>query len=119
MTMIVVVAALGRTPWLQPFSRGHLIFGCTFAVIPGAGRKSFAGPTFRKGLWRFVRTLEIANPQTLGHRLLEREMTRCVDPTQAMQATFSSESVGSCHSSRPEKVNNKYILEPVRLHGAC
>jgi hypothetical protein len=37
-------------------------------------------------------------------------MTRCVDPTQAMKATFSSASVGSCQSSRPEKVNNKYIF---------
>ena len=37
-------------------------------------------------------------------------MTRCVDPTHAMKATFSSSSIGSCHSSRPEKVNNKYIF---------
>ena len=37
-------------------------------------------------------------------------MTRCVDPTQAMKATFSSASIGSCHSSRPEKVSNKYIF---------
>ena len=37
-------------------------------------------------------------------------MTRCVDPTQAMKATFSTNSVGGCHSSRPEKVDNKYIF---------
>ncbi len=37
-------------------------------------------------------------------------MTRCVDPTHAMKATFSSASIGSCHSSRPEKVSNKYIF---------
>jgi hypothetical protein len=37
-------------------------------------------------------------------------MTRCVDPTQAMKATFSSASVGNCHSSRPEKISNKYIF---------
>jgi hypothetical protein len=37
-------------------------------------------------------------------------MTRCVDPTQAMKATFSSVSVGNCHSSRPEKISNKYVF---------
>ena len=37
-------------------------------------------------------------------------MTRCVDPTQAMKATFSSASIGSCHPSKPEKISNKYIF---------
>ena len=72
--------------------------------------ESFVGPTFRKGLWRFVRTLEIVNPQNVRQKLLEREMTRCVDPTHAMKATFSTNSIGSCHSSRPVKVNNKYTF---------
>ena len=72
--------------------------------------QSFGGPTFRKGLWRFVRTLEIVKPQNVREKLLEREMTRCVDPTHAMIATFSSAPVGSCHPSRPEMVNNKYIF---------
>ena len=72
--------------------------------------EAFGGPTFRKGLWRFVRTLEIVEPQNVRHKLLEQEMTRCVDPTQAMKAIFSSASIGSCHSSRPEKVSNKYIF---------
>jgi len=61
-------------------------------------------PSFRKGMWHFVRTLETKNKQ----RLLEREMTRCVDPTHAMKATFSSPSVGSCVSSKPERSDNKY-----------
>ena len=70
----------------------------------------FGGPTFRKGLWKFVRTLEIVT-QSNGHqKLLEREMTRCVDPTHAMKATFSSAPVGSCHSSKPQKVNNRYTF---------
>src|SRR4051812_35700024 len=72
--------------------------------------EAFGGPTFRKGLWRFVRTLEIVKPQNIRQKLLEREMTRCVDPTHAMKATFSSAPVGNCHSARPEKVNNKYIF---------
>jgi hypothetical protein len=72
--------------------------------------EGFSGPTFRKGMWRFVRTLEIVTHSNVRQKLLEREMTRCVDPTQAMKATFSSSSVGSCHSAKPEKINNRYIF---------
>ena len=61
-------------------------------------------PSFRKGMWHFVRTLDSKNKQ----RLLAREITRCVDPTHAMKATFSSPSVGSCVSSKPERTDNKY-----------
>jgi len=70
----------------------------------------FGGPTFRKGLWKFVRTLEIVSHSHSSQKLLEREMTRCVDPTIAMKATFSSGPVGSCQSAKPEKVNNRYIF---------
>jgi hypothetical protein len=72
--------------------------------------EGFSGPTFRRGMWRFVRTLEIVTHSNVSQKLLEREMTRCVDPTQAMKATFASSSVGSCHSAKPEKINNKWIF---------
>ena len=94
-SLTVVIALLLAAPLLSSHARAEEAFG---------------GPTFRKGLWRFVRTLEIVKPQNVRQKLLEREMTRCVDPTQAMKATFSSASIGSCHSSRPEKVNNRYIF---------
>jgi hypothetical protein len=71
--------------------------------------EGFGGPTFRKGMWRFVRTLEIVH-SNVRQKVLEREMTRCVDPTQAMKVTFSSAPVGNCHSAKPEKVNNRYIF---------
>lgn len=70
----------------------------------------FGGPKFRKGLWKFVRTLEIVSRSSGNQKLLEREMTRCVDPTTAMKATFASAPVGNCHSSKPEKINNRYIF---------
>src|SRR6476620_7152031 len=38
----------------------------------------FGGPSFRKGMWHFVRTLDLVH-QKSRQRLLEREMTRCVD----------------------------------------
>jgi hypothetical protein len=75
-----------------------------------AAEQEFGGPTFRKGMWRFVRTLEILTASNGRHKLFEREMTRCVDPTQAMKGTFSSVSIGNCHSSKPEKVSNKYVF---------
>ena len=37
-------------------------------------------------------------------------MTRCVDPTLAMKATFSSPSVGNCVTAKPEKSDNKYTF---------
>jgi hypothetical protein len=70
----------------------------------------FDGPSFRKGMWHFVRTLDLVVQRTTKQRLLEREMTRCVDPTLAMKATFSSPSVGNCVSAKPERSDNKYTF---------
>ena len=75
-----------------------------------AKAEGFEGPSFRKGMWHFVRTLELVAHQKTKYRLLEREMTRCVDPTVAMKATFSSPPVGNCVSSKPEKSDNKYTF---------
>ena len=79
-----------------------LILAAALTSSPALAEEAFGGPTFRKGLWRFVRTLEIVKPQDVRQKLLEREMTRCVDPTHAMKATFSSAPIGNCHSSKPE-----------------
>ena len=69
-------------------------------------------PSFRKGLWRFVRTLDIVRNtnKNIKYRLANNEVTRCVDPTHSMKATFSSAPVGSCVSDKPEKVGNKYTF---------
>lgn len=105
------------------FARSKLSFRCIYVVIAviAAGpllssaaqaEEPFGGPSFRQGLWRFVRTLDVfrSTNRNVKYRLLEREMTRCVDPTQAMKATFSSAPVGSCVSDRPERVDNKYTF---------
>ena len=69
-------------------------------------------PSFRKGLWRFIRTLDVVRNanKNVKYRLVDKEMTRCVDPTHAMKTTFSSAPVGSCVSDKPEKVGNKYTF---------
>ncbi|MET3839729.1 hypothetical protein [Bradyrhizobium sp. OAE829] len=69
-------------------------------------------PSFRKGLWRFIRTLDVVRSanKNIKYRVVDREMTRCVDPTHAMKTTFSSAPVGSCVSGKPEKVGNIYTF---------
>ena len=103
-SLTVVIALLLAAPLLSSHARAEEAFG---------------GPTFRKGLWRFVRTLEIVKPQNVRQKLLEREMTRCVDPTQAMKATFSSALDRKLPLFAARKGQQQvHFLEPVRLHGA-
>jgi hypothetical protein len=75
-----------------------------------AKAEAFEGPTFRKGMWHFIRTLELVVNHKTRYRVQAREMTRCVDPTQAMKATFSSPSIGNCVSAKPERSENKYTF---------
>jgi hypothetical protein len=71
-------------------------------------------PQFRKGLWTFQRTLErIREAPNLNQLLVQETMTRCVDPSLAMKGIFSSPSIGSCNSSRPEVIENRYVF-PMR-----
>jgi hypothetical protein len=88
---------------------------CTFASIVSAGllvlptiAHTSDWPKFRKGLWQFERTLAANGSAGV---IFKREMTRCVDPSEAMKETFRSSSVGTCRSSRPDQVEgNKYVF---------
>lgn len=71
---------------------------------------TLGGPAFKRGMWHFVRTLEMVVSDNVRHTLSSQEMTRCVDPTEAMKATFSTGSVGSCTSTKPEKADNRYTF---------
>ncbi|MGY3581549.1 hypothetical protein ACVIGB_000379 [Bradyrhizobium sp. USDA 4341] len=91
---------------------------CTSAVVvallaiaacQGAtAAEPFAGPSFKKGRWHFVRTMDLVVSERLKQRLYTRELTACVDPTVAMKGTFSSPSIGKCVSAKPEKLGNTY-----------
>lgn len=72
--------------------------------------ETFDGPSFRKGMWRFVRTHNVISYPTMQHRLVRQEATRCVDPTEAMKLTFSPATVGNCVSAKPERENNTYVF---------
>jgi hypothetical protein len=101
---LAVQSAVSRGVWI---AITLIVIGPAFS---SAKAETFEGPSFRKGLWHFVRTLEVVLSQNSKHRLQEREMTRCVDPTHAMKATFSSASVGNCISATPRKWKNKYTF---------
>ncbi len=68
-------------------------------------------PQFRKGLWNFHRTIERIRDASYGNQVLvQEEMTRCVDPNVAMKAIFASPSIGNCHSTRPERIGNRFVF---------
>lgn len=108
LTMLIVAApsfsAYAQTTSSQPAKSRDA------TVQPG--QESFTGPSFRKGLWRFVRTLDVVRNanKNVKYRVVNAEMMRCVDPTHAMKATFSSGSVGTCVSDKPEKNGNQYTF---------
>jgi hypothetical protein len=85
-------------------------FGVAGLTSLPAHADGFEGPNFRKGMWHFVRTLELVLHPQSRHRLLQQEVTRCVDPTEAMKLTFSPAAVGNCVSAKPVKVANTYTF---------
>lgn len=84
--------------------------GCAGLASPPAHADGFEGPNFRKGMWHFVRTLDIVLHAKSRQRLLNQEVTRCVDPTEAMKLIFSPATVGNCVSAKPERVDNIYTF---------
>ncbi|MGL3214901.1 DUF3617 family protein [Bradyrhizobium sp. BR 1433] len=110
LTLMIVslptLAAHAQTQAPQPAN------GRAAAAQPAQGDQAFSGPSFRKGLWRFVRTLDVVRTanKNFKYRVVNAETTRCVDPTHAMKATFASGSIGSCVSDKPEKVGNQYTF---------
>jgi hypothetical protein len=74
-------------------------------------------PRFRKGVWQFERTLELtgvsSDSDEKARVLIKSQMTRCVDPSEAMKETFKPLSVGSCHSRPPQRMSNRYVF-PLR-----
>jgi hypothetical protein len=84
----------------------------TFLVFTSVTAKAeIETPQFRKGLWSFERTLErIREAPHLNQMLAQEKITRCVDPSLAMKHIFASPSIGSCTSSRPELIDNRFVF---------
>ncbi len=84
-----------------------------FAATPAC--LAYEGPTFRIGLWKFERTLEIDGKETnrlqTSGLLIAREMTRCVDPTSAMKAAFTA--FGVCKTKDVRKTDGGYVFQKI------
>jgi hypothetical protein len=84
-----------------------------FAAMPAC--LAYDGPTFRSGLWKFERTLEADGKPT--NRLptsglsIDREMTRCVDPTSALKAEFTPSHFGACKTKNVRKTDGGYVFQ--------
>ena len=76
---------------------------------------SYDGPNLRRGLWKFERTLETNGKPTDRRQtsglLIDRQMTRCVDPTKALKAEFTPLEVGACNVSDVRKKDDGYVLQ--------
>ena len=71
----------------------------------------------RSGLWKFERTLETNGEptnrlQTSG-LLIDREMTRCVNPTQALKLEFAPLQFGGCRAKDLRKTDDHYVFEKI------
>lgn len=96
--------------------RGRFVGHACFAAVlsfstPPTSAHEIESPQFRQGLWSFQRTIERLRDAPHQNQLLTKEeTTRCVNPSLAMKAIFASPSVGNCSSSKPERVDNRYVF---------
>jgi hypothetical protein len=95
-----------------------LVAGAIGALLVTTSESSaYDGPVFRSGLWRFERTLETdGRPtdrlQTSG-LLIDRQTTRCTDPTRAMRLEFAPTQFGTCGAKDIRKTSDGYAFEKV------
>ena len=90
---------------------GLSVAGLLAATPPRVTAGELEQPTFRKGLWSFQRTIErIHGPSERNSLLHKQQMMRCVDPNMAMKAIFATPPVGRCHSSKPVRIDNRYVF---------
>ena len=84
-----------------------------FAATPAC--LAYDGPTFRSGLWKFERTLEADGKPTdrlpTSGLSINREMTRCVDPTSALKAEFTPSGFGACKTKDVRKTDGGYVFQ--------
>jgi hypothetical protein len=99
--------------------RHRLVLAAAVCALFASKSESFAydGPVVRSGLWKFERTLEIDGKRT--DRLqtsglpIDREMTRCVNPTDALRLEFAPLQFGTCSTKDLRKTDEGYVFRKV------
>ncbi len=118
-----MTAILPREDESNPVPRRILLAVAAACALLATSSASFAydGPTFRGGLWKFERTLETDGKpnnrlQTSGLPIA-RQMTRCVNPTDALKgeltAKFMPFRVGACDTKDLQKTDNGYVFQKI------
>jgi hypothetical protein len=95
---------------------GVLAAAAAFAVFTAMPAcLAYDGPTFRSGLWKFERTLETDGKPT--NRLptsglsIDREMTRCVNPTSALKPEFTPSHFDASKIKDVRKTDGGYVFQ--------
>jgi hypothetical protein len=107
----------------NPLSRRVMLALAAAVALLAATPACFAydGPTLRSGLWQFERTLETDGKptnrlQTSG-LLIDRQMTRCVNPTNALKAQFIKKfmplGIGTCNIKDSRKTDDGYVFRKI------
>jgi len=101
----------------NPIRRRVVLAVAAACVLFATRSEGFAydGPVLRGGLWKFERTLETDGKptdrlQTSG-LLIDRQMTRCVNPTRALQSEFAP--FGACSTKDLRKTDDGYVFQKV------
>jgi len=104
-----VVASAGRAT-LAFAAAAAFAASLIFSSDP-AKSNEIESPQFRPGLWTFHRTIErIVEYKEVNMLLVSEEVTRCVNPSLAMKGIFSSPPIGSCSTTKPQRIDNRYIF---------
>jgi hypothetical protein len=92
--------------------------GVVFALLVTKSESlAYDGPVFRSGLWKFERSLETDGRSTdrlqTSGLLIDRQTTRCTDPTRAIRLEFAPKQFGTCGAKDVRKTGDGYAFEKV------
>ena len=106
-----MVTFAGRTICAYAAGVGLAAILVSSTSVVAAKADTIETPQFRPGLWTFHRTIErIRESPHLNQLLVSEEMTRCVNPSLAMKGIFTSPPIGNCSTSKPERIDNRYVF---------
>jgi hypothetical protein len=111
-TVAIAFVATGVLGGLAPLFPMEI--GPKLDFVASANAVENGWPKFRAGMWQFDRTITASGQNVdlpkAQRRLLHNQVTRCVDPSDAMRETFKPTSVGSCRSAAPQSTSNRHVF---------